>query len=194
MIVFLRQISKTMAVIGGVALSLVILITVLSIIGRTGNTVMHGAFARSYFGPVAQWALDAGLGPIRGDFEFVQALMAFAIFAFLPLAQVSNAHASVDIFTAWLPSRAQRILRALIEILFAVVLVVIALQLKDGMVSKLRSGQTTFILGYPLWWAYAASLSGAVVAAVVAILMAVVRVAEGISGRALTADEMGAEQ
>jgi len=193
MTVFFRRIAQTMSVLGGVVLSLVVAITVLSIIGRTGNSVMHSAFAQTNFAPLAQWLLDIGLGPIKGDFELVEAMMAFAIFAFLPLAQMTGAHASVDIFTAWLPRRAQLVQRILIEALFAVVLVVIALQLKEGMDSKLRSGQTTFILGYPLWWAYAASLCGAVVAAVVAVYMALVRVTEGVTGRILIADEMGAD-
>lgn len=190
---FFQRLSHIMALIGGFVLSIVILITVLSIIGRTGNSMMYSDFAQTYFGWLAQWVIAAGLGPIRGDFELVEAMMAFSIFAFLPLAQFTSAHASVDIFTAWLPPRGQAVLRMLIEALFAAVLVVIALQLEAGMQSKMRSGQTTFIIGYPIWWAYAASLVGASVAALVAVYVALVRVAEVLTGRIMIAAEAGAE-
>ena len=78
MTVFFRRIAQTMSVLGGVVLSLVVAITVLSIIGRTSNSVMHSAFAQTNFAPLAQWLLDIGLGPIKGDFELVEAMMAFA--------------------------------------------------------------------------------------------------------------------
>ena len=119
--------------------------------------------------------------------------MAFSIFAFLPLTQVTVGHATVDIFTSWMPERALRILRALIEVLFAVVLIVIAVQLFSGMQSKIRSGQTTLLLQFPVWWAYAGSVLGAGVAAVVAVYMALARVAEATTGRSIVTDELGAE-
>jgi len=190
---YVLRLAQLLALIGGFVLATVIIITVLSIIGRETNSLLHSDFAQARFGGLANWLIAAGIGPIRGDFELVEAMMAFSIFAFLPLTQMTNGHASVDIFTAWLPPRAQRVLRMLIEILFAVVLVIIALQLKSGMDSKLRSGQTTFLLEYPLWWAYAASLVPAVIAAIVATYMAGIRMLESLSGRVIIADEMGAE-
>jgi TRAP-type C4-dicarboxylate transport system permease small subunit len=91
----------------------------------------------------------------------------------------------VDLFTSRLPPRADRILRVITEGLFAAVLVVIAVQLGAGMVSKLQSGQTTFLLQVPLWWAYALSLSGAAAAAGVGLYMAAARLAEAWLGRPL---------
>ncbi len=190
---FFMRLSQLFALVGGIVLSVVILITVFSIIGRTGNSMLHSTFAQTNFPALATWLIDAGVGPIKGDFELVESMMAFSIFAFIPLTQMTNGHASVDIFTAWLPMRAQLVLRMLIEILFAVVLIVIAKQLEAGMASKMRSGQITFILGFPIWWAYAASLCGAVMAAVVGVYVALVRVSEAVTGRIILADEMGAE-
>lgn len=190
---FFMRLSQGLAILGGVVLMAVILITVLSILGRTANTFLHGDFAQGTFGGPANWLIDAGIGPIRGDFELVEAMMAFAVFAFLPLTQMTNGHAAVDIFTAWLPARVQRVLRLLIEILFALALVIIAAQLKSGMDSKLRSGQTTFLIQFPLWWAYAASLVPAVIAAIVAVYMALVRGAEVLTGRTIIADGAGTD-
>ena len=77
-----------------------------------------------------------GVGPINGDFELVEAGVAFAIFAFLPLCQISAGHASVDIFTAKLPMRINRVLHLGIDAIFAIVLISIAYQLYNGMLSK----------------------------------------------------------
>jgi len=96
---------------------------------------------------LSAWALDLGVGPINGDFELVEAGVAFAIFAFLPLCQISAGHASVDIFTAKLPMRINRVLQLGIDVIFAIVLISIAYQLYNGMLSKQSYGDTTFLVG-----------------------------------------------
>jgi TRAP-type C4-dicarboxylate transport system permease small subunit len=189
----MMTISRIMAIAGGIVLSLLILIVCLSILGRTANTILHSGLAQAVIPGLAERLIDAGIGAIRGDFELVEAGMAFSIFAFLPLTQVTAGHATVDIFVSWMPERALRILQALIEVLFAVVLVVIAVQLYDGMLSKVRSGQTTLLLQFPVWWSYAASVAGASIAAIVAVYMAFVRIAEAATGRAILTGELGAE-
>lgn len=186
------SLSRLMAILGGIVLSLIILIICLSILGRTLNTFLHSDFAASTMPGLATWLLDAGIGAVRGDFELVEAGMAFAIFAFLPLTQVTAGHATVDAFTAWMPDRALKWLRAIIEIGFAVALIVIAYQLYDGMLSKVRSGQTTLLLEFPVWWSYAGSVAGAVVAAIVGAFMAGFRVFEAATGRVIVTDAAGA--
>ena len=180
----MSRLATGMAILGGVVLSLIVVLVCLSVIGRVLNDMFHGILGDLMPG-ISQWALDRGVGPINGDFELVEAGVAFAIFAFLPLCQITSGHASVDIFTAKLGSRANRLLRMVTDIVFAVVLIIIAVQLYAGMASKMRYGETTFLLQFPIWWAYAASLSGAVVAAVIGVYMALVRCAEFLSGRAL---------
>ncbi len=166
-----------------------IVLTCLSVLGRKLNDMLHGMVEGGVMAGPARWFLDAGVGAIYGDFELIEAGIAFAIFAFLPLCQISGGHASVDIFTAKLPPRANRALRAVTEAIFAAVLVLIAVQLAAGMFSKLRSGQTTFLLQFPLWWAYALSLTGAAAAAIVAVYMASVRALEAAQGRAILPPE-----
>lgn len=174
-----------MALLGGVVLCALILLTCVSILGRLLNSALHGDFAQAVAPGLAAALLDLGIGPVNGDFELVEAGMAFTIFAFVPLCQITGAHASVDIFTSRLPGRANRVLVWGADLLFAGVLAVIAVQLYGGMASKLRSGQTTFLLEFPLWWAYAPCLAGAVVAAVVAAYVAVLRTGELATGRDL---------
>ncbi|WP_323007820.1 TRAP transporter small permease [Pseudorhodobacter sp.] len=186
---FFLNISQGLAYLGGVMLSALVLLTVVSIAGRKLNDTLHKMVSADYFTGAAQWLLDAGIGPVSGDFELIEAGVAFAIFAFLPLCQITGGHAAVDVFTAGLPPRIARVLRAVIEVVFAAVLVLIAVQLGAGMVSKQRSGQTTFLLQFPLWWAYALCLTGAVTAAVVAVYIALLRSVEAWCNRAVLADE-----
>lgn len=186
---FFMWVSKIMAILGGIVLTGLILITCLSIVGRAANTALHSEWLA---GPAAQWLLDAGVGAIRGDFELVEAGMAFCIFAFIPYTQITAGHATVDIFTSWMPTRVQKVLIMAAEVLFAIALVIIALQLKEGMDSKIRSGQTSLLLQFPVWWPYAASLVGAAMAAVVSVYVALVRVAEAATGKTLL-HAMGAE-
>jgi TRAP-type C4-dicarboxylate transport system permease small subunit len=162
--------SRFMAVLGGLVLTALILLTCASVLGRA-----------------------VGLGPVTGDFEIVEAGIAFAIFAFLPLTQVSAAHAAVDVFTAYLPPGANRVLRMLWEVLLAAALIVIAVQLGQGLQSKVRSGQTTLLLQFPVWWSYAASLVAAGIAAAVGCIVAGVRIAEAVGGRVILSEGPGAE-
>ena len=92
-----------------------------------------------------------------------------------------------------MPARFNRVLSALWEVLFAVALVVIAWRLYEGMASKMRYGETTFILQFPIWWAYGASFAAAGVAALVGLYTAAVRVMELATGRTiLVTGEAGA--
>lgn len=190
---FFDRLARLFAQLGGLVLSALIILTCLSIAGRSLNGVLHADWVQAIMPGVAAALLEMGIGPINGDFELVEAGMAFSIFAFLPLCQLNGAHASVDIFTSALPTRVNRILRTITEIVFAAVLILIALQLLAGMLSKRNSGQTTFLLEFPIWWAYAVSLVAAVVAAFVAVYVAGMRVVETITGQRVLPPEMEAD-
>ena len=171
-----------MAVMGGFVLAILIVITCLSVFGRSLNGFFHGWLGQVMPG-FSNWALDMGVGPITGDFELVEAGVAFAVFASLPLCQINSGHASVDILANTFPPRLSRFLAMITEILFALVLILIAWRLFDGMMSKRRYGETTFLLQFPIWWAYALSLFGAVIAAVAGVYMACMRTAEFLLAR-----------
>lgn len=174
-----------MAMAGGLMLMALMLITCASVLGRTVNGLLHSEVAQSLMPDLASWLLQTGVGPVNGDFELIEAGVAFSIFAFLPICQLTGGHATVDVFTAGLSASRERKLQFVIDTLFALVLVLIATQLFNGMLSKMRSGQTTLLLEFPLWWAYALSIIGATIAAVVAIYIAVVRAQELVRDRSI---------
>lgn len=185
MYVFFLKLSRLMAYLGGIMLSALVVLTCASVLGRIVNGYLHSGFMEGIAPDFATWALNLGIGPINGDFELIEAGIAFSIFAFLPLCQITGGHASVDIFTKGMSQRVNTLLRLVTEILFAAVLILIATQLYGGMASKFRSGQTSFLLEFPVWWSYAPSLLGAVVAATVATYMAVARIQETMTGRTI---------
>jgi len=188
------QLARFMAAAGGLVLTLLIFLTCLSISGRLLNGLFHGDLMQSLAPGFSEWMIAIGVGPINGDFELVEAGVAFAIFAFLPLCQITSGHASVDILVDSFPRRVNSFLRMVTEIVFAAVLVLIAWRLEAGLVSKLNNGETSFLLEFPVWWAYAASLVAAVVAAIVGVYMGVVRTIEFLTGRILVWDGLETEQ
>ncbi|WP_293577247.1 TRAP transporter small permease subunit [Phaeobacter sp.] len=190
----MMRLARSMAVLGGTVLSLLILLTCLSIVGRLLNGGLHGAVMQSIAPGLSNWLLDIGIGPINGDFELVEAGVAFAIFAFLPLCQITAGHASVDIVANSFPQIVKRGLRMITELVFAAVLILIALRLGAGTLSKFQNGETSFLLEFPVWWAYAASLVAASVAAIVGTYMAAIRSIEFATGRILIWDGVEGEQ
>jgi len=188
--ILIERLARGFALLGGATLTALIVLICASVLGRSLNGVFHSGIAQEFFPGIANWLLALGIGPINGDFEIVEAGMAFAIFAFLPICQLRGAHASVDIFTSTLPDGISRVLRLIIDIVFAAVLIVLAWYLLLGGLSKHRSGQTTLLLEFPVWWSYAASIVALWVAALVGVYVAAMRSVEVSTGRSdLLADD-----
>ncbi len=165
-----------MAILGGAVLVVLIGITCISVLGRSGNTLGHTPWIEQSLAPLAE--LLQNLGPVRGDFELVEAGVAFAIFSFLPWCQMVQGHATVDLVTSHLPGAIQRFLTMAWELLLALALAVITWRLIVGTLDKADNGETTFLLQFPVWWAFAACSVAAVVATIVAFYVALVRVQE----------------
>jgi len=162
-----HAIARYMALFGGFILICVVIMTCLSVTGRELNAFGHSALLKDYLPPVA--GLFQSFGPIVGDFELVEAGVALAITSFLPWCQLNRAHAVVELFTSALPDFANRFLSFIWEILFTIILAVIAWRLIIGTSDKLRFNETTFMLQFPVWWGYAACSVAAVIAFLVAI-------------------------
>ncbi len=179
---FMMRLARIMAMIGGAVLTLLIFLTCISIVGRLLNGVFHGDTLEALAPQFSAW-MAARVGPVNGDFELVEAGVAFAIFCFIPLCQITAGHAAVDVFANSFSARVNRVLRMITEIVFALVLVLIAWRLGAGTVSKFENGETSFLLEFPVWWAYGLSLVAAIVAAIVGVYMAVIRSVEAITGQ-----------
>ena len=149
-----------MALAGGGTLIALIALTCLSIFGRIGNSAGYSQFMETY-APFAA-SLLRELGPIEGDYELVEAGMAFAIFSFLPWCQLARGHASAEIITPFLPERVNGVLSLIWEIIFAGAIFLVTWRLFAGMEDKMRYGETSFLLRMPVWPFYGlCALAGA---------------------------------
>ncbi len=162
----IESLAKMLALFGGIILLAIIILTSVSIIGRS----------------FIFW----GLSPILGDFELVEASIALAIFCFLPWTQLTKAHATVDIFTDLLPRSIQFWINFIVEVIMAVAIIIITWKLFDGTISKAKYDETTLILQFPVWWAYAASLVASCIGCVVATYMIYIRFIELKMGKLKT--------
>ncbi len=187
----IHTLARVTALAGGLVLLVLIAMTTLSIIGRSLNDLVHSAFFTQNMAGFSQWVIDLGVGEINGNYELLEAGVAFAIFSFLPVCQLYGAHASVDIFTSFLPRRANRWIIAFWEVVLAAVIVLIIVQLYGGLERYLRNGQTSLFLQFPVWWAYAASFAAGVVACLTAVYCAALRITEAVKDHNILPSEHG---
>jgi TRAP-type C4-dicarboxylate transport system permease small subunit len=156
---WVEWIAKAMAFAGGVLLTLIALMVCASIFGRQMDGI---------------WLF----GPIRGDYELVEAGTAIAVFAFLPWCQLKRGHVAVDIVVQAFPPRLKALSGLIGDILLAIVAYVIAWRLFVGFGEKLPFGsdglretlgfgyrpffaETTYELEIPVWMPYGLAWIGA---------------------------------
>lgn len=182
---FFYGLAWFMALVGGAVLLALVLMICVSIIGRTATSILHSEWMQTTMPDFAQWMIGTGIGPVYGDYEFLVAGLAFCVFAFMGWCQITGGHATVDVFTSNLGDHKRRYLQMVIEVVFAAALVLIAIQLYDGMSSQMRRRSTTFLLQYPVWWNYALALVPAVITAVIGAYVALIRIVEAFTNRSL---------
>ena len=158
---------KWLAVAGGFILAAIALMTVTSIIGRA--------------------LIPLGLKPIPGDFELVEAGCAIAVLSFLPWCQYNRGHVTVDILANTFPLNVQNFLKFVGDIALALIAVVIAKQMWPGLIEKYSYGETTFILGMPVWYGYALGIIGAVFFAITCLYSVWRSFNDMLAGRIITA-------
>jgi TRAP-type C4-dicarboxylate transport system permease small subunit len=192
----IEWLARALAIAGGIILVVITALTVISIVGRAMlttaylDTPSYLMWADGLFGLMRdgmRWLIDLRLpiggwtfriGPVPGDFELVEAFTAFAVFSFLPWCQIRRAHATVDVFTSFLPEKANRIIDLVTEVVMTLVIILIAWRLWHGMMDKVRYSETTFILQYPVWWGFAAAMFAAAIGVIVSLYMTWVRIRE----------------
>lgn len=157
-----QALARGTAIVGGLVLVGLVVLTTVSTIGR-----------------------ELGVGEVNGSYEILEAGVAFAIFSFFPVCQLYGAHATVDIFTSKLPGRLNRLIAAFWEVVLTAALILISWRLYEGMQRYIGNGETTFFLQFPVWWGYACSFAASVVTCIVAVYCAALRIRESLSGRDL---------
>lgn len=187
----IQTFARLTALAGGIVLIGLIVLTTLSIVGRSINKMLHNEFFSETLTGFAQAILSTGVREINGSYEVLEAGVAFAIFSFLPLAQLYGSHATVNVFTSFLPRRVNRFIAAFWEIILAAVILLIVAQLYGGMERYIRNGQTTLFLQFPVWWAYAASFAAGLMACLTGIYCALMRVVEALRDQSILPTEHG---
>ncbi len=143
----MARLSLWLALLSGFFLLIAIIITTLSIAGRL--------------------AIPLGLSPIPGDYEMVEVFVGLAVFGFMPYCQMARGHVGVDLFVMPFGNKAMLITQLLGDVIIAGLTLLLTWRHIDGTIDKYGSGETTFILAFPVWWGFA-------VAAVIMVLLSIV--------------------
>ncbi|MCK2046213.1 TRAP transporter small permease [Chromohalobacter moromii] len=138
------------AIIGGLIVAALSLMTVASILGRWISSL---PFIRDV-------AALSWVGPVTGDYEMVEMGTAIAVFLFLPYCHLRGGHVTVDLLVMRAPLGVQRFLAVLSEALFLLVSCLMTWRLYHGLLDKHRYMETSMLLGIPLWWGYVAGIVG----------------------------------
>ena len=145
----LEKLAKLCAILAGVLLTGITLMTCVSLIGR--NTV--------------GWT-------IVGDFELSGAAAGAAIALFLPWCQLKRGNIIVDFFTAQASAATIDRLDRLGALLFALALALMAWRTGMGALSAFKSQSGTMMIGFPEWIIYCAMLPPLALCAVIGLAQA----------------------
>lgn len=127
----LEKSAKVFAMLSGVALVGMALMSLTSIVGRT------------FF--------DA---PVLGDYELVQIACAAAVSLALPYTQWVRGHVIVDFFTAKANVKVVLVLDALANAVLALFALTFAWRMYVNMVDLMDGWDASLMLNIPTWWGY----------------------------------------
>lgn len=133
----LDTLALWLAYAGGVLLSAVAMMTVVSVMMR--------------------WLLGS---PIPGDYELAAMGTAITVFAFLPLCQIRRGNVLVDVFTLRAPRRARALMDLAGAVLYTAFAAMLARQMYLGMRERIPDpanfvyGETTMVLQLQIWPAF----------------------------------------
>ena len=123
--------SRMAAILGGMIMTGLIIMVVVSVIGR--------------------WLISA---PIYGDFEMVEMGTAISVCLFLPYCHMNRGNVIVDLFLAWAPKGVQITFDILGSIVLSVIAGLLVWRMILGGFEMAEYTETTYILALPLWWAF----------------------------------------
>ena len=134
---FLHACCDACAALGGTILVAMAAMTVTSVVGRA-------FFSR----------------PILGDVELVQIGTAVCVALFLPYTQFRGGNIVVDFFTQRARPRIRSRLDGMGALLYTLVMALVCWRLAAGGLAARESQETSMLMGFPLWLAYALMLPG----------------------------------
>jgi TRAP-type C4-dicarboxylate transport system permease small subunit len=146
----LENLAKLCAILAGVLLTTITLMTCASLIGR--NTV--------------------GI-TLVGDFELTGVAAGAATALFMPWCQLQRGNIIVDFFTARASARTTEKLDRFGALLLGLAMALLAWRTSIGGINAWQSGAGTMLIGFPEWVIYAGMLPPLVLTAVIALAQAV---------------------
>ncbi len=129
----LTKAAEWLAVAGGLALIGAMLVTIASVIGARFGT------------------------PLLGDNEIVELLVGIAIACFMPYCHQRGANVIVDFFTMKAPLRLRSLLDAIMNVAFALIIMVLTWRLLEGSYDQWARQRVSMFLQIPQWWGFAAA-------------------------------------
>jgi TRAP-type C4-dicarboxylate transport system permease small subunit len=147
----LKNLAKMCAVLGGVLLTVITLITCISLIGR--NTI--------------------GL-TLAGDFELTGVVAGAAIALFMPWCQARRGNIIVDFFTSKMSHRTNRQLDRMGAFILGLVMILMAWRTSIGGLNAFSNGSGSQILGFPDWIVFSFIVPPLLLTAVIALSQAVI--------------------
>jgi len=145
----LESLAKLCAILAGVLLTVITLMTCVSLIGR--NTI--------------GWTLV-------GDFELTGVAAGAAIAMFMPWCQVRRANIIVDFFTARASERTTAMLDRAGALLLGTAMALLAWRASLGGLNAWTSNSGTMMIGFPEWIVYAAMVPPLALTAVIGVWQA----------------------
>jgi TRAP-type C4-dicarboxylate transport system permease small subunit len=145
----LLALSKAAAVGGGLVFVALVVMSIVSIVGR-----------------------KLASAPVPGDVELLQVCSAFAASAFFAYCHLNQGDVKVDFFTHNMKAAHVHLLDAIGSLLMGLFGALIAWRACLGALSVKASGETTMILGWPLWIGQMLMIPGFVLLAAAGLYMA----------------------
>jgi len=132
-----------------------------------GGFVLSGLAILSVVSITGRALSSAGLGPVPGDFELVEAGSALAVFCFLPWCHLEQRHADVNLFWQIFPSSLRRALSVASDGLMLLVWVLLVWRMGVATLEYRANEEVSFILQMPVWWGYATSMISGVLGCII---------------------------
>ena len=145
----LEWLAKLCAVLGGVLLTVITLVTCVSLIGR--NTT--------------GWTLV-------GDFELSASAVGASMALFVPWCQITRGNIIVDFFTAKASKATNALLDRFGALLLGLAMALIAWRTTLGGLNAWKTGAGSMMLGFPEWIVYACMVPPLVLTALIALVQA----------------------